>query len=396
MSQQPPRRLTRKELLRKNKKIAKRRQNRMILAGIVVTAFLVYITGIYGTSLAYLGDFLSSGLVYMQFGNGFPFQVENQTFKQSEKMGASLCVLDSDSLSFWSPTGSKVFEYYHSMQNPIIDTSDKRVVIYNANETSLKVANAHKILFNQEMENDIIHASLSKNNYVAVTTKSQSYNGEVKVYDSQMKEVITWLNAKSFPLQSYLSPKAKNLVVSCLQTENGRLDSHVYVIDVNKGTENFVIKNTGAAVLGIEYIKENEIVIFYTNKAILVNAEDGSTKEEYVYSDGNLKSYDIKNGQIIMSFSGYSAVADSTIVVTDLNFKENFKIDTSQAISDVIISGQRIYALGRKSVEQYTLKGEKIAETPVKNNIKDILDYNGCIAIYGDSLDKIEKYREDS
>ncbi len=396
MSQQPPRRLTRKELLRKNKKIAKRRQNRMILAGIVVTAFLVYITGIYGTSLAYLGDFLSSGLVYMQFGNGFPFQVENQTFKQSEKMGASLCVLDSDSLSFWSPTGSKVFEYYHSMQNPIIDTSDKRVVIYNANETSLKVANAHKILFNQEMENDIIHASLSKNNYVAVTTKSQSYNGEVKVYDSQMKEVITWLNAKSFPLQSYLSPKAKNLVVSCLQTENGRLDSHVYVIDVNKGTENFVIKNTGAAVLGIEYIKENEIVIFYTNKAILVNAEDGSTKEEYVYSNGNLKSYDIKNGQIIMSFSGYSAVADSTIVVTDLNFKENFKIDTPQAISDVIISGQRIYALGKKSVEQYTLKGEKIAETPVKNNIKDILDYNGCIAIYGDSLDKIEKYREDS
>ena len=163
---------------------------------------MVYVTGIYGASLAYLGDFLSSGLVYMHFGNGFPLQVENQTFKQSEKMGASLCVLDSDSLSFWSPTGSKVFEYYHSMQKPVIDTSDRRVVIYNANETSLKVANAHKILFNQEMENDIIHASLSKNNYVAVTTKSQSYNGEVKVYDSQMKEVITWLNAKSFPLQT--------------------------------------------------------------------------------------------------------------------------------------------------------------------------------------------------
>lgn len=395
MSQQP-KRLTRKELLRRNKKIAKRRQNRMILAGVVVTVFLVYITGIYGASLAYLGDFLSTGLVYLQFGNGFPVEIENQTFKQAEKMGSALTVLNSESLSFYSPTGNKVYEYYHSMQNPVIDASDKRVAIYNANETSLKIANAHKILFNQEMPNDIIHASLAKNNYVAVTTKSQSFNGEVIIYNSQMEEVMKWFNAKSFPIQSFLSPKAKTLAVSCVLAENGKLMSDIYLIDIHNGTEKCSLRNAEGAVLAIEYINENEIIVFYTNKAVIINTDDGTIKYEYQYNGKNLKSYDIKNRQILMSFGSYATKSDSNIIMTDFKFTPIFEVNTPQYISDITISNQRIYAMGDKVVEQYSLSGVKIGETPIKNNIKSILDYNGCIAIYGDSLDKVEKYRGNS
>ncbi len=396
MSQQQPKRLTRKELLRRNKRIAKRRQNRMILAGVVVTAFLVYITGIYGASLAFLGDFLSTGIVYLQFGNGFPIKVENQTFKQAEKMGSALSVLNSESLSFYSPTGSKVYEYYHSMQNPVIDVSNNRVVIYNANETSLKIANAHKILFNQEMSNDIIHASLAKNNYVAVTTKSQSFNGEVVIYNSQMEEVMKWLNAKSFPVQSFLSPKAKTLAVSCVLAENGKLMSDIYIIDIHNGTEKYSLRNAEGAVLSIEYINENEIIVFYTNKAVIINTDDGSVKYEYQYNGKNLKSYEIKNRQILMSFGSYTTKSDSDIIMTDFKFEPIFEVNTPEFIFDVTISSQRIYAMSDKVIEQYSLSGEKIGETPIKNNIKSILDYNGCIAIYGDSLDKVEKYKGNS
>ena len=264
---QQPRRLTRKELLRRNKKIAKRRQMRLTFIAVVVTAVLVYITGIYGASLAYLGDFVSSGMVYMQFGAGFPAQLENQTYKQSERMGSALCILDGDSLSFWSPTADKVYEYYHSMQNPVISASDKRVAIYNSNDTSFKVLNAHDVLFSNEMDNDIIHASLAANNYAAITTKSQSYNGEVKVFDSQMNEVFTWLNAKSFPVQSFLSPKASHLAVSCVLTVDGKLQSHIYVIDTQSGEEKFMLENSGDVALGIEFIKEDTLVVFYTDKA---------------------------------------------------------------------------------------------------------------------------------
>ncbi len=391
MSEQQPRRLTRKELLKRNKRIAKKRQMRLTVIAVAVTAFLVYITGVFGASLAYLGDFVSSGLVYLQFGKGYPVQIENQTFLQAQKMGSSLCILDSDSLSFFSPTGDEVYEYHHSMQNPVIHTSGKRVVIYNGNETSLKVANAHNILFSQEMNNDIIHASLSANNCLAVTTKSQSYNGEVKVYDSQMNELFTWLNAKSFPLQSFLSPKAQTLAVSCLVAQDGKLVSDIYIISTSDGSEMFTLQNKNGAVLGMEFIKEEKLVVFYTDKAVVFNLQSGVTEKEYSYNGKDLTAFDIKNSQIVMALGDYDGLGSTALVMTDLTFTELYRMETEVAVSDVQFASQRIFALGDETVLQYTLKGEKVSETAAKTNVKDIVDYNGCIVISGDSLEKLEK-----
>ena len=388
---QQPRRLTRKELLRRNKKIAKRRQMRLTLIAVALTAFLVYITGLYGASLAYLGDFVSSAMVYMQFGDGFPKEIENQSYKQSERMGSALCILDADSLSFYSPTADKVYDYYHSMNNPVISAAGKRVAIYNANDTSIKILNAHNVLFSQEMPNDIIHASLSENNHLAVTTKSQSYNGEVKVFDSQMKEMFTWLNAKSFPVQSFLSPKATKLAVSCILTVDGKLNSHIYVIDTQTGEELFLLENSGDVALGVQFIKENTLLVFYTDKAKAINLEDGTEKGVYDYEGRDLTAYDVKNAQVVMAVGDYDGLSDTELVVTDLSMEKLFRITTQQAVTDVAFSSQRIFALGSEKISQYNLKGEFAGETAAKNNVKNIIDYNGCIAINGDSLEKLEK-----
>jgi len=388
---QQPRRLTRKELLRRNKKIAKRRQMRLTFIAVAVTLVLVHITGVYGASLAYLGDFVSSGMVYMQFGAGFPVETENQTYKQSERMGSSLCVLDADSLSFYSPTADKVYEYYHSMQNPVISASGKRVAIYNSNDTSFKVLNAHDVLFSSEMENDIIHASLAQNNCVAITTKSQSYNGEVKVFDSQMQEIFTWLNAKSFPVQSFLSPKATKLAVSCVLTVDGKLHSQIYLIDTDTGEEKFMLENSGDVALGVEFIKEDTLIVFYTDKAKAVNIADGTVKGEYSYNGADLTAYDIKNAQIVMALGDYDGLSATELVVTDLSFAKAFAVTVQQAVTAVEITNQRIFALGSQRISQYDLKGQFAGETPVKNNVKDIIDYNGCIVINSDSMEKLEK-----
>ena len=388
---QQPRRLTRKELLRRNKKIAKRRQMRLTLIAVALTAFLVYITGLYGASLAYLGDFVSSAMVYMQFGDGFPKEIENQSYKQSERMGSALCILDADSLSFYSPTADKVYDYYHSMNNPVISAAGKRVAIYNANNTSIKILNAHNVLFSQEMSNDIIHASLSENNHLAVTTKSQSYNGEVKVFDSQMKEMFTWLNAKSFPVQSFLSPKATKLAVSCILTVDGKLNSHIYVIDTQTGEELFLLENSGDVALGVQFIKENTLLVFYTDKAKAINLEDGKEKGVYDYEGRDLTAYDVKNAQVVMAVGDYDGLSDTELVVTDLSMEKLFSVTTQQAVTDVAFSSQRIFALGSEKISQYNLKGEFAGETAAKNNVKNIIDYNGCIAINGDSLEKLEK-----
>ena len=396
MDNQPPRRLTRKELLRRNKRIAKRRQQRMTVIVVALTAFMVYITGLFSTSIAYLGDFVSSAGVYLQFGDGFPVKVENQTYKQSEKMGSALCLLDSEKLSFYSPTGDLAHSYYHSMQNPVISASSKRVAIYNANDTSLKIANASNILFSQEMENDIIHASLSDSNWVAVTTKSQSYNGEVRVFDSQMQQRFIWKNAKSFPIQSFLSPKDQTLLVSTISAKDGKAVSEVYIIDASTGEEKFIIEDTENIMLSAQFVKEEGVIVFFTDRAVYLNFSDESgvtIDKEYSYNGKDLLSVDVKNSQVVMALGDYEGTENTDIVITDLTLGENFRTQCPQNVHTVVIESQRIYALGEEVVYQYTTDGQLVSQQEVKNNIKNIVAYNGCIAVYSDSLEKIEKVK---
>ena len=90
------RRISRKELAKQNRKQNRKRRNMRTLLIIAVTAALVYITGLYGASLAYLGDFMSSGMTWLQIGGGFPAEGDFSTVLQAENMGSGLAVLTQD------------------------------------------------------------------------------------------------------------------------------------------------------------------------------------------------------------------------------------------------------------------------------------------------------------
>lgn len=384
-------RLTRKELKKQNKRNMKKRQIRLAFLGAVLTAILVYVTGFYGASLAYFGDFISSGLIMVQFGDGWPYKAELSTVKQAEKMGNGLCILDADKLSVYSPTAKNVFTYYHSMQNPIIDCSDNRAVIYNANQTSIKIANHHKILFSKEMYAEIIHASISDSNKVAVTTKSSSYNSQVSVYNYNMDELFTWYSAKSFPVSSHLSKSGNTLAVNTVLAQNGYLMSNIYIIDATKGVEKFIIEQKEYIPLGIEFIGDKQVMVIYDKKLSLYSLSDGSEIASYSYDGHHLLSYDIKNTDIALAIGEYNQEGFNKIVLLDSALKEKFTQDIKTPITNVAISQSRVFMLGENTLLEYTLKGELTNSTQKESLCKKVIDYNGTILISSKQIEKIHK-----
>lgn len=391
MSDQQQKRLSRKELIKRNKRVAKKRQSRLAILGVIITVFLVYVSGIYGASLAYFGDFLSSALVYVQFGNGFPVETQLSTLKQANKMGSSLCVLDADSMNFYSPTGGKGFTYFHSMQSPVMATSDNRVAIYNPNQTSLKISNAQKILFSTEMEDDIIHVSMSKTNKVAVLTKSQSYNGKITLYNYKMDKLFVWSGAKSFPISSFLSPNGQTLAINTVLAQDGYLISDIYIIDAEKGEEKFVITNSKTIPLAVEFINENRMLVLYTDKAQMFSLQDQSSIYEYSYNGDNLLSYDLKNGEILLALGSHDQGENNRMVMLSSQLEEKFSHTVEQSIKDVIISSARIYLLGADTVNEYSLTGQSLSSKEAENTNKTLVDFNGPVLISKNKMEKLEK-----
>ncbi len=384
------RRISRKELTNRNKKIAQRRKNIRALLIIAITAALVYITGLYGASLAYLGDFLSSGLAVFQIGDGWPLEGDFSAVLQGEEMGTGLCVLSGDNLTVYSPTGKNIFTYNHSMQNPVITTSGNRAVIYDLNQTALKVTNSHNVLFRQEMGAGIVHADISDSNRIAVTTRSSGYNGEVTVFNFNMSERFVWYCATGYPVYSSLSDSGKVMAVNTLKTEHGLIQSCIYLISVSGGEELYTITD-GAYPLEMIFLSDSRLLIAYTDRLVLWDVKNNAQLSEYSYGTDSLLSVAQSGQYIALATGSYADEADSRISLLSLDLTEKYKVSVSEPIKDLSVSNSRVYALGRENLYEFDYSMTQVNKTETGPLSKMLVEYNGTTLITSTGISRLEK-----
>lgn len=389
MSEKRP---SRRELTRRNRKKSDRRRNFRVLIVLALTLVFLYITGLYGASLAYFGDFISEGMMLLQLGGGYPIEGDFSRTVQAEPMGTGLCVLDRDKFSVYSPTGKEVFSYSHSMQDPVITTSGNRALIYDLNETSLKVVNGHSVLFQQDMPGNIIHASISSSNRVAVTTRSAGYNGEVTVYNYNMNQRFVWYCATAFPVYSSFSPGGRSLAVTCVKTDGGLLKSEVYVLDASKGEEKFCIEDSDYP-LTTSFLDNDRLLIAYTGKLVLWDVKKNEKKAEYDFEGDSLWCIDIKSPYVAVASGGYDVSGAGELAFLSDELVEKFRIDIEDGIKDISISQSRIFALGTENLYEYTYSSELVSTRPVGALSKTLADYSGTVLVTSTGIEKIQSSR---
>ncbi|MBR5520896.1 MAG: hypothetical protein IKU54_02765 [Oscillospiraceae bacterium] len=383
-------RISRKELARQNRKKNKKRKNLRTLMIIAITAVLVYITGIYGASLAYLGDFVASGLTYLQVGSGFPVEDDYSTLLQGGDMGSGLALLTSDNFLVYSPTGKNVFSYSHSMSQPVMDSSDNRAVIYQSGGTSLKIANHQNILFHKEMPNSIIHADISDSNRVAVTTRSDSYNGEVVVYNYNMDQRFVWYCARGFPVYSLLSDSGRTMAVCAVQTVNGLLQSDVYVIDAVKGVEKVTISG-GAYPQKMIFLDDDRLMLVYADKLVIKDTRTGEDLAIYQSENGKLLAVENSSPYIAVATGSYTGGTSSKVIMMAVDFTEKFTAEIPEKVKDLSVSRSRLYVLGEKTLYEYDYSGTLLSSCSTGSLTHGLVTWNGTILMDSTALTKVEK-----
>jgi len=383
-------RISRKELARQNRKKSRKRKNIRNLMIVAVTAVLVYITGIYGASLAYFGDFISSGMTVLQVGGGFPVEDDFSTTLQVENMGTGLAVLTPDDFTVYSPTGKNVFTYSHAMQSPVMDTSQNRAVVYNLNRTSLKILNGHNLLFSKEMDNNIIHAEISDSNRVAVTTRSASYNGEVTVYNFNMEQRFVWYCATGFPVYSVLSDSGKTMAVCAVQTKDGLLQSDIYVIDAAQGNEKFTI-SSGDYPVRLEFLDDSRLLIAYSDSLVLWDTQSGTQVAEYGFAPYSILALETTGTYIALATGSYTPGTASNIVLLSHDFTEKLNVSLPDSAKDVSLSRSRLYALCSEKMYEYDYSAALLNTTDTGSLSRQLVTWNGTMLVTSTGIEKVDK-----
>lgn len=378
-----------RQLVKENRK---RRKKRKVISGLLialVTLILVYFTGIYGTSLAYFGDFLSSGMTLVQFGKGWPVEKDMTGMRQAEKMGTGLAVLTNDQMLVYSPTGKQIMAYSHSMSNPAIAVSSTRAVLYDLDETTFKVMNGHNMLFQQEMENNIIHIAISNSNRIAVTTHSSTHNGEVTVFNYNMNKRFTWYCATGYPIYSRISSNGKKLAVATVNTRGGLLESSIYVIDAADSQELYSI-DSGNFPMYMTFIKDRTLLIGYSGKIVLWDVDNNTQKAEYTLS-GYLQAMDHHNQSVALVVGSMDDNRPSTLILLDNRLNQKGTARLSEGAKGVLINKSRTYVLGMNTLYEFDKDLNLVNTAPTGKLARKLVDFHGVKLIDSTGIKKVEK-----
>ncbi len=377
-----------KDLVQKNKQTLFKNSFFRVVWAVLLSACILYFTGLYAPPLAYFGDFLSNMGVFFSFGEGFPLEDDFSSVEQVKTTYNALCVIDRDEVKIYSPTAKEVFSYPHAMQNPIMDTSHSRILLYNPTQTVFKVLNASEVLYSIQTKNRITSATISQNNTIAVTTESLTHNAQVSVYNYLLEEQFIWYCAKGYPSYSYISDDDKYLLVTTLTSNAGILKSDVFVIDIDNKQELFSISCEGYP-LEINVYDDTAILIFQ-NGIQTYNLETQEKTQEILLTDTNILSAYFDEPYILISKGSYDVNTKSTINLLTQNLESVISIDIQDTVKDVLIQNSRIYLLGEKAIYEYNFDGELLNETQANTNQKFLVDFTAPLVITSQEIFKIE------
>ncbi|MEG2436397.1 MAG: hypothetical protein RSB47_08720, partial [Ruthenibacterium sp.] len=127
--QPPQENITRIERIRK-----RRRMRRLRVAAVcvlLVAAVLAYFAGVYGASIAMLGDVVDSISIALLRGNGFPVDYPLSGFITAQELSGGFAALGERDLVMLSASGKELRRIQHGFARPCVTAGNTRVCIYN-------------------------------------------------------------------------------------------------------------------------------------------------------------------------------------------------------------------------------------------------------------------------
>lgn len=104
-------------------------------------------------------------------------------------------------------------------RTPILSANSRYVLVYDSGGTGLMVADSFSVLYETNMENNIITARMNDNGYFVVVTEGDGYLAKVFVYDSSFREVYRYRSLGRYILDATVSPDNRAIAVSAMNIE---------------------------------------------------------------------------------------------------------------------------------------------------------------------------------
>lgn len=334
-------------------RVRARRLRRTALIVAVLTAVVLFTTGLVGSSVALVKDCVDTTRIALMPGPGWPQQTGVMEPTQVLPMTGGFVELGGDSCVVYSRTGTRLNSIQSGYGRPALAAGKTRFVLYNRSGNELRVESRTQNLYSKTLENSIYLCAMSDTGTLAVATDSADSTARLTVYTPTMTEQLHWdmTGAQGTPVRMAFAADSRRLAVAAVTSSAGQLQANLFVLNLAQGDP--VQLSSGDSVpQWLGWLNNDTVLAVYEDCAVVYGA-DGGERGRFDLGGGSLVSVsqDGANAALLLE---NGQVCTAVLLDKDLNVQYSGNVP---AANQILRRGQNFYLLTDSGVECFAADG---------------------------------------
>ena len=336
-------------------RVRARRLRRTALIVAVLTAVVLFTTGLVGSSVALVKDCVDTTRIALMPGPGWPQQTGVMEPTRVLPMTGGFVELGGDSCVVYSRTGTRLNSIQSGYGRPALAAGKTRFVLYNRSGNELRVESRTQNLYTTKLDNNIFLCAMSDNGTLAVVTDDVSSMAELLVYSPTMEQQLRWnmTSNDGTPLRMAFSPDSRRLAAAAVTAGGGQMQTNLYVVTLAQGDPVNVGSQSGVP-QWVGWLSGTTLLAVYDSRAILYNAAGGE-RARYEFGGGTLRDVSVDSAGNVALLLASGQVCQLVTLDKELNVQYSGNVTTS---NKVVRRGELVYLLTDSTVESLTSAGE--------------------------------------
>ena len=334
-------------------RVRNRRIRRTAVLLVLLTAVVLFATGIAGSSVAALKDLTDTARIALLPGSGWPQQTGVAELEQMAPLTGSFVELGDEGCVVWSRTGKKLNSIQSGYARPALAAGKTRFVLYNRSGNELRVESRTQNLYSKTLENSIYLCAMSDTGTLAVATDSADSTARLTVYTPTMTEQLHWdmTSAQGTPVRMAFAADSRRLAVAAVTSSAGQLQANLFVLNLAQG-DPVQLSSGGSVPQWLGWLNNDTVLAVYEDCAVVYSA-DGGERGRFDLGGGSLVSVsqDGANAALLLE---NGQVCTAVLLDKDLNVQYSGNVP---AANQILRRGQNFYLLTDSGVECFAADG---------------------------------------
>lgn len=205
--------------------------------------------------------------------------------------GKNIVVLNKSTLSIYNSSGKKEHSLNIEISNPVFASNGKFLVIAENKGHKLYLISDNNVVWQNNIDGDIINITVNKNGYVSVIVNNTSYKTEITIYDTNGNKLFTKHLAIKYAIDVSISTDNKYLAIAEVNFSGTLIQSNIEVISIEEEISKEYMADSNKMIINIEYQDKNKLVCMYDDSIRVI--ENDKDTELMKYDNNNTLFVDI-------------------------------------------------------------------------------------------------------